>query len=156
MFRKPHCSILNYLGAQRGIQLNKGSLALICVECCKLTKHQIEAGRVAIGRILKKKRGGLQVFVNAKANIGITAKPSEVRMGKGKGDVVGMVYLAQKGLILYELKIPETMRSRGILALKYAQTKLPLRTVIIWRSRLPSPIVSLLANDSSFNSADFL
>ena len=56
MFRKLHCSTLNYLGAQRGIQLNKGSLALICVECCKLTKHQIEAGRVAIGRILKKKR----------------------------------------------------------------------------------------------------
>ena len=153
-FRKPHTNILRYLGSQKNIVLLKGSLALVCVEARKMSKNQIEAGRVAIGRILKKKRGGLKVFVSAYADRAITAKPSEVRMGKGKGDVVGMVYLAQRGLILYELKVPPAMYSRAVLALKYAQTKLPLRTAIVWRSRLACPIKT--ADDSSFIITDFI
>ena len=94
------------------------------------------------------------MFVSAYADRAITAKPSEVRMGKGKGDVVGMVYLAQRGLILYELKVPPAMYSRAVLALKYAQTKLPLRTAIVWRSRLACPIKT--ADDSSFIITDFI
>ena len=154
MYRKPHTNILRYLGSQKNIVLLKGSLALVCVEARKMSKNQIEAGRIAISRILKKKRGGLKVFVSAYADRAITAKPLEVRMGKGKGDVVGMVYLAQRGLILYELKVPPAMYSRAVLALKYAQTKLPLRTAIVWRSRLACPIKT--ADDSSFIITDFI
>ena len=46
-----------YLGSQKNIVLLKGSLALVCVEARKMSKNQIEAGRVAIGRILKKSGG---------------------------------------------------------------------------------------------------
>ena len=60
MYRKPHTNILRYLGSQKNIVLLKGSLALVCVEARKMSKNQIEAGRVAIGRILKKKAGGIK------------------------------------------------------------------------------------------------
>lgn len=157
-FRKPFRCRIKYSEAQRNLRLLKGTLGLKVVESCKVTKGQIESGRIAIGRILKRKKGGIQVFVNAKANRIVTGKPAEIRMGKGKGSMVENIHLAQRGSIIYELKIPESIKSRGMQALKYAQTKMPMRTCIIWRSRLPAKFITKDSGSSSilFNPKDFL
>ncbi len=92
----------------------------------KITAKQIEAVRRSITNALKR-RG--KVWIRIFPNFPITAKPTEVRMGKGKGNVSHWVALINPGKILFEVSgANETLI---INALKNASIKLPVKTRIV-------------------------
>jgi large subunit ribosomal protein L16 len=110
----------------------KGDIGLRLLETTYLTSTQIEAGRVAIGRVIKRKPS-IRIFINAKPNRIITSKPAEVRMGKGKGSMDKLIFVGQPGLVLYELSGVDY--NKAMKALKSAQKKLACKTAIFVRSR---------------------
>src|SRR6266446_5433829 len=87
--------------AYRGSTLAFGGYGLQAVECGRLTSRQIEAGRVAISRFIK--RGG-KVWIRIFPDKPITKKPAETRMGKGKGAPEYWVATIKPGRILYEME----------------------------------------------------
>ncbi len=115
--------------ARRGSHIAFGDYALKAVGCGRMTAQQIEAGRVAINR--KVKRGG-KMWIRVFPDKPITKKPAETRMGKGKGSPEYWVATIRPGKILYELKgVPEQL---ALEALKLAGYKLPFPTKVITRS----------------------
>lgn len=116
--------------AYRGSSLSFGEFGLQALEPCWLTARQLEAGRVAITRRVKR-RGKL--WVRAFPWKPVTKKPTEVRMGKGKGDPEFWVDVIRPGRILYELEgIPEAVAREAI---RLAAQKLPIRTRFVARGR---------------------
>jgi len=113
---------------QRGSSLEFGEFGLQALEPCWLTARQIEAGRIAITRHVKR-RGKLWIRVFPWKPV--TKKPTEVRMGKGKGDPEFWVDVIKPGKILYEIEgVPENTARE---AMRLAAHKLPLRTRFISR-----------------------
>ncbi len=115
--------------AYRGADLNFGDAGLKVVEEGRLTQRQIEAGRVAISRHVK--RGG-KMWIRIFPDKPITRKPAETRMGKGKGNVEYWVAVVKPGRILYELEgVDHTIANE---ALRLAGHKLPLKTRVVFRA----------------------
>lgn len=112
--------------AQRGSTIEFGEYALKATECGRLTSQQIEAGRVAINR--KIKRGG-KMWVRIFPCKPFTKKPAETRMGGGKGAPEGWMSVIKPGKILYEIQGIEP--EMAIEALALAQHKFPFDTKII-------------------------
>jgi large subunit ribosomal protein L16 len=113
---------------QKGASLEFGEYGLQALEPVWLTARQIEAGRIAITRHVKR-RGKLWIRVFPWKPV--TKKPTEVRMGKGKGDPEFWVDVIRPGKILYEIEgIPESIARE---AMRLAAHKLPLRTRFISR-----------------------
>ncbi len=117
--------------AQRGSTIAFGDIAIKTLEHGKLSNNQIEAARVAIMRHIK--RGG-QVWIRVFPDMPITAKPAEVRQGKGKGSPVGWVAPVKPGRILYEVKGVDIELARE--ALVRASHKLPVKTAIVVKEGL--------------------
>ena len=116
--------------AQRGSDLSFGDFALKATGCGRLSAQQIEAGRVAINRHVK--RGG-QMWIRIFPDKPITKKPAETRMGKGKGSPESWVATIRPGRVLYELKnVPEELAME---ALRLASYKFPFPTKVITRSK---------------------
>jgi large subunit ribosomal protein L16 len=114
--------------AYRGSSLSFGEYGLQALEPCWMTARQIEAGRIAITRHVKR-RGKLWIRIFPWKPI--TKKPTEVRMGKGKGDPEFWVDVIRPGRILYELEgVPETVARE---AMKLADRKLPIKTKFLVR-----------------------
>ena len=94
----------------------------------RLTARQIEAGRRAITRHVK--RGG-RIWIRVFPDKPVSKKPLEVRMGKGKGNPEYWVALIRPGAMLYEIEgIPEELARQ---AFRLASAKLPLRTAFARR-----------------------
>lgn len=106
--------------------LAPGNFALKSLECGRISARQIEATRRVITRNMKR-RG--QVWVRIFPSKGITSKPIEVRMGKGKGSVEYWVSSVKKGKVLFE--VGGVSSSTAIKALKDGASKLPVLTKII-------------------------
>ena len=114
--------------ATRGAELSFGEFGLQALEPCWLTARQLEAGRVTITRFMKR-RGKL--WVRSFPWKPVTKKPTEVRMGKGKGDPEFWVDVIRPGKIIYELEgISETIAKE---AMVLAARKLPIKTRFISR-----------------------
>jgi len=114
--------------ASRGNALAFGDYGLQALECCWITAKQIEAGRIAITRHVK--RGG-KIWIRIFPDKPITKKPAETRMGKGKGSVEGWVAVVRPGNILYELHgVPKQVAEE---ALRLASHKLPIATRFVSR-----------------------
>ncbi len=114
--------------ASRGNTLAFGEFGLQALEPCWLTARQIEAGRIAITHFLRR-RGKLWVRVFPWKPV--TKKPTESRMGKGKGDPEYWVDVVRPGKIIYELEgLPEDVARE---ALRLAAFKMPIKTRIISR-----------------------
>ena len=115
--------------AYRGSDLAFGDYGLKAMECGRLTSRQIEAGRIAMTRCIK--RGG-KVWIRVFPDKPITKKPAETRMGHGKGNVEDWVAVIKPGRLLYEMEgvTPEIARQ----ALRLASFKLPIATEIVHRS----------------------
>lgn len=114
--------------AYRGSSLSFGEYGLQALEPCWITARQIEAGRIAITRHVKR-RGKLWIRVFPWKPI--TKKPTEVRMGKGKGDPDFWVDVIKPGRIMYELEgVPESIARE---AMRLADRKLPIRTKFLVR-----------------------
>ncbi len=114
--------------ARRGADLSFGEFGLQALEPCWLTARQLEAGRIAITRYVKRKG---KLWIRAFPWKPITKKPTEVRMGKGKGDPEFWVDVITPGKIIYELEGVTESAARE--AMRLAAHKLPIRTRFISR-----------------------
>ncbi len=114
--------------ARRGASLSFGEYGLQALEPCWMTARQVEAGRIAISRYIKRKG---KLWIRTFPWKPVTKKPTEVRMGKGKGDPEYWVDVIKPGRILYELEgVPEETAKE---AMRLAAFKLPIRTKFISR-----------------------
>lgn len=117
--------------AGRGSHLSFGEYGLQAMEPCWITARQIEAGRIAITRHAKRKG---KLWIRIFPWKPVTKKPTEVRMGKGKGDPEFWVDVIKPGRILYEVEgIPEDVAKE---AMRLASQKLPIRTRFISRESM--------------------
>ena len=99
------------------------------LESGRLTARQIEAGRVAMTRFIK--RGG-KVWIRVFPDKPVTKKPAETRMGHGKGNVEEWHAVVKMGRILYEMEgVTEEIAKK---AMSLASHKLPLPTRLVRRS----------------------
>ena len=115
--------------AHRGSSVSFGEYGLKSTERGRLTARQIEAGRRAMTRRVK--RGG-QIWIRVFPDKPITKKPLEVRQGKGKGNVEYWVCQIQPGKILYEMEGVSEELAREAFAL--AAAKLPFKTTFVTRT----------------------
>jgi len=114
--------------ADRGSRLSFGEFGLQAMEPCWITARQIEAGRIAITRHAKRKG---KLWIRVFPWKPVTKKPTEVRMGKGKGDPEFWVDVIKPGKILYEVEgISEEVARE---AMRLASHKLPIRTRFVSR-----------------------
>jgi large subunit ribosomal protein L16 len=116
--------------AHRGARLTFGEFGLQATECGRMTAQQIEAGRVAMTRHVK--RGG-KIWIRVFPDKPFTKKPAETRMGKGKGSPEGWVAVVRPGLILYEMEGVSLELARE--ALRLASHKIPFRTRVVVRGQ---------------------
>ncbi|MDH3627131.1 MAG: 50S ribosomal protein L16 [Acidobacteriota bacterium] len=116
--------------AQTGCTVSFGEYGLKALDNGWLTSRQIEAGRVAMTRSVK--RGG-KIWIRVFPDKPITKKPTEVRMGKGKGAPEAWVAVIKPGRILFEMEgVAEDIAKE---AMRLAAHKLPFRTKFV--KRLP-------------------
>jgi large subunit ribosomal protein L16 len=114
--------------AYSGSTVEFGDYALKAMECSWMTARQIEAARVAMTRFIK--RGG-KIWIRVFPDKPITKKPTEVRMGKGKGSPEGWVAVVKAGRILFEMEgVPEPTARE---AMRLAAHKLPFKTRFVMR-----------------------
>jgi large subunit ribosomal protein L16 len=114
--------------ATRGTKVSFGEYGLKATTRGRLTARQIEAGRRAMTRHIK--RGG-RIFIRIFPDKPVSQKPAEVRMGNGKGNPEYFVAEIQPGKVLYEMDGVDEPMAREAFAL--AAAKLPLRTVFVFR-----------------------
>ena len=126
-FRKAHKGRLKGV-ATSGTTLNFGAYGLKAVEPQRLTARQIEATRRAITRHIK--RAG-RVWIRVFPDVPVSKKPTEVRMGKGKGSPEYWMVRIQPGKILFELDgVPEDLARE---AFERGAAKLPMKTKFVTR-----------------------
>jgi len=115
--------------AHRGSSVSFGEYALKCTERGRMTSREIEAARRAMTRYVK--RGG-QIWIRVFPDVPVTAKPLEVRMGSGKGNVEYWVARVLPGKVLFEMEgiSEETARE----AFRLAASKLSLATIFVKRN----------------------
>ena len=114
--------------AWRGSEVNFGEYGLKAMEVGWVTDRQIEAGRVAITRFIK--RGG-KIWIRVFPDKPITKKPAETRMGKGKGAPEEWVCVIKPGRVLYEIEGVDEATARE--ALRLASHTLPIQTKFLSR-----------------------
>jgi len=127
-FRKQHKGRNRGL-ALRGGKVSFGEYGLKAVGRGRMTARQIEAGRRAMTRRVK--RGG-KIWIRVFPDKPITKKPLEVRQGKGKGSVEYWVCQIQPGRVLYEMEGVTEDIARD--AFKLAAAKLPFKTTFVKRT----------------------
>lgn len=115
--------------ALRGSTLEFGDYGLQALECGFMTAQQIEAGRIAVTRHVR--RGG-KIWIRVFPDKPVCKKPLETRMGKGKGAPEGWVAVVRPGRILYEME--GVSKEDAAEALRLASHKLPFATRFVSRS----------------------
>ena len=114
--------------AWTGSEVSFGDYGLKALEPGWVTDRQIEAGRIAITRFIK--RNG-RIWIRLFPDKPVTKKPQETRMGKGKGAPEFWVAVIKPGRILYEMEgVPE---SEAREALRLAAHKLGIKTKFVKR-----------------------
>jgi large subunit ribosomal protein L16 len=114
--------------SKSGTSLAFGEFGLKALEPERVTARQIEATRRAITREMKRQG---KVWIRVFPDVPVTAKPIEVRMGKGKGAVDRWVARVAPGRILFEIDgVPE---ETARLALALGAAKLPIKTKVVKR-----------------------
>ena len=113
----------------RQTKVSFGSYGLKTLEGGKISSRQIEAVRRVIVRKLK--RTG-KLWIRVFPNVPITAKPNEVRMGRGKGSVDHWVAVVKPGTVLYE--IGSTKENLAQKALMSGAKKLSMKCAFVTRS----------------------
>ncbi len=117
--------------AYRGADVSFGDYGLQATECGWLTARQIEAGRIAMTRHVK--RGG-QVWIRVFPDKPISKKPLETRMGRGKGAPEEWVAVIRPGRVLYEIEgVDEAV---ALEAMRLAGHKLPISTKVLKRGEI--------------------
>lgn len=115
--------------ATRGSRVSFGEYGLMATDRGRLTARQIEAGRRAITRHVKR---GARIWIRVFPDKPVTKKPLEVRQGKGKGNVEYWVAIIKPGRVIYEMEGADEVVARE--ALRLAASKLPVRAAFVTRS----------------------
>jgi|TARA_R110002073_G_scaffold137418_1_gene286472 large subunit ribosomal protein L16 len=111
-----------------GFTLAFGEFGLKALEPERVTARQIEATRRAVTRYMKRQG---KVWIRVFPDVPVSAKPIEVRMGKGKGSVDRWVARVSPGRILFEIDgVPEDIARE---ALRLGAAKLPIKTKVVKR-----------------------
>ncbi|NNF36897.1 MAG: 50S ribosomal protein L16 [Saprospiraceae bacterium] len=114
--------------AYRGSSISFGSFGLKSLDAGRITNRQIEAARVAMTRYMQRQG---KVWIRIFPDKPITAKPLEVRMGKGKGAVDHWVARIKPGRIMFEMDGVSLEIAQE--ALRLAAQKLPVQTKFVVR-----------------------
>ena len=110
---------------KRGNLLAYGTFGIKSLEASWVTSRQIEAARIAATRYMKREG---KVWIRIFPYLPITSKPTESRMGKGKGSVSHWVSRVKSGTTLFEVcGVPKHIAKE---ALKSSSAKLPIKTCI--------------------------
>jgi large subunit ribosomal protein L16 len=114
--------------AKGGFELDFGAYGLKALAPERITARQIEAARRALTRHMK--RAG-RVWIRIYPDVPVSKKPTEVRMGKGKGANEFWAAKVKPGRIMFEIDGVSLEIAREALAL--AAAKLPIRTRFVQR-----------------------
>ena len=114
--------------SSRGEKLNYGTFGLKAMQPDRVISKQIEAARVALTRHMKRQG---RVWTRMFPNIPVSKKPTEVRMGKGKGSPEFWACRVKPGRILFEVDGVSEQVARE--ALYKASAKLPIKCKFIKR-----------------------
>jgi large subunit ribosomal protein L16 len=126
-YRKAHKGRIKG-NAKGGYSLSFGTYGLKALEPERVTSRQIESARRATTRCMK--RAG-KLWIRVFPDIPVTKKPTDVRMGKGKGSVEYYVFRVKPGRIIFELDgVPENVARE---ALMRAKAKLPFDAKFVTR-----------------------
>ena len=126
-FRKMHKGRIKGV-AKGGTSLNFGAFGLKAQEPSRITARQIEAARRAMTRHMK--RAG-RVWIRIFPDVPVSKKPTEVRMGKGKGTPEFWAAKVKPGRIMFEIDgVPVDVARE---AMRLAAMKLPIRTRFVQR-----------------------
>lgn len=109
------------------LEKNGSTTSIFSINFGKLTEAQIKSFKQQIKKKIKKKSN--IICFKIKPNITITKKPTEVRMGKGKGNVFGKIFKTKKNTVLCQIKSKSSFVVHKIL--KQAKYCLPFKTKII-------------------------
>lgn len=117
--------------AQRGAKVSFGEFGLKATTRGRVTARQIEAGRRALTRHVKR---GAKIWIRVFPDKPITKKPLEVRQGKGKGNVEYWVAQIKPGTVLFEMEGVDEELARE--AFRLAAAKLPIQTTFASRKMM--------------------
>lgn len=124
-FRKMHKGRIHG-EAKGGSLLNFGSFGLKAVEPERITARQIEAARRAMTRHMKRQG---RVWIRIFPDVPVSKKPTEVRMGKGKGSPEYWVVRVKPGKIMFE--VDGVSHEIAKAAFSRAAAKLPVKTKVV-------------------------
>ena len=126
-FRKQHKGRIHG-EAKGGFLLNFGTFGLKATEPERVTARQIEAARRAITRHMKRQG---RVWIRIFPDVPVSSKPTEVRMGKGKGSTDYWAAKVKPGRIMFEIDgVAESIARE---ALRLGAMKLPVTTRVVIR-----------------------
>ena len=114
--------------AKGGTERNFGSFGLKATTPGRVTARQIEAARSAITRRMR--RAG-RVWIRIFPDVPVSTKPTEVRMGKGKGSPEYWMARVKPGRIMFEVDGVDEVIARE--AFDRGAAKLPVQTRIVMR-----------------------
>ncbi|MGG7564930.1 50S ribosomal protein L16 [Rhodovulum sp. DZ06] len=126
-FRKQHKGRIKG-EAKGGTDLNFGQFGLKSTEPERITARQIEAARRAMTRHMKRQG---RVWIRIFPDVPVTQKPTEVRMGKGKGSVEYWAAKVKPGRVMFEIDGVSEVVARE--ALRLAAMKLPVKCRFVQR-----------------------
>src|SRR5215475_9879771 len=126
-FRKAHKGRIHGKATSANA-LNFGAFGLKALEPDRITARQIEAARRAITRHMKRQG---RVWIRMYPDVPVSKKPTEVRMGSGKGAPELWVMRVKPGRILFEVDGVSVEVAKEALAL--AAAKLPVKTRFVER-----------------------
>lgn len=114
--------------AKGGSDMNFGTFGLKAIEPERITARQIEAARRAMTRHMKRQG---RVWIRIFPDLPVTSKPTEVRMGKGKGSVDYWACRVKPGRVMFEIDGVGSDIAHE--ALRLAAMKLPIKTRVVVR-----------------------
>lgn len=126
-FRKQHKGRIKG-AAKGGTTLAFGAYGLKAQTAERVTARQIEAARRAITRHMK--RAG-RVWIRIFPDVPVSKKPTEVRMGKGKGSPEYWAAKVKPGRIMFEIDGVSVDVARE--AMRLGAAKLPVKTRFVSR-----------------------
>ena len=126
-FRKAHKGRIHGNASRCNI-MNYGSFGLKAIQPERIISRQIEAARVALTRHMKRQG---RVWIRIFPDTPVTSKPTEVRMGKGKGSVDFWAAKVKPGRVMFEIDGVNDDIARE--ALRLAAMKLPIKSRVVVR-----------------------
>ena len=126
-WRKAHKGRIHGTASRCNV-MNYGSFGLKASQPERIISRQIEAARVALTRHMKRQG---RVWTRMFPNIPVSKKPTEVRMGKGKGSPEYWACRVKPGRIMFEVDGVNVNDARKAMTL--AAAKLPIKCKFIKR-----------------------